>query len=98
MGEKFEDFSSEIQGFSYETKESAKSFFESMIIKQSEIKEFLEDDKDEIEKIEKIEKIKSCLWFRADWNNDTTINSVLEVLNELGKKLRKTRQKITIKN
>ena len=96
MGDRFADFISKINDFSYETKDSSKKFFETILKKAEDIRKILKKTR-EISTIKKnkknnknseseegiIEKIKYNLWFQVDWNNDVTINSVLSVLERL---------------
>ncbi|MBO1871467.1 DUF262 domain-containing protein [Lachnoanaerobaculum sp. Marseille-Q4761] len=88
MGEKIEDFNSNIKSFSYETKDTSKRFFEVILNKAKDISEILNSGKDVVR------EMKSCLWFQVDWNNDVTINSVLSILKKLNDKIKKEEVKV----
>lgn len=88
MGEKIEDFNSNIKSFSYETKDTSKSFFEMILKKAEDISEILNSNKDVIG------EMKSRLWFQVDWNNDMTINSALSILKKLNDKIKKEEAKV----
>lgn len=88
MGENIEDFNSNIKSFSYETKDTSKSFFEMILKKAEDISEILNSDKDVIG------EMKSRLWFQVGWNNDMTIKSVLSILKKLNDKIKKEEVKV----
>ena len=88
MGEKIEDFNSNIKSFSYETKDTSKRFFEVILNKAKDISEILNSGKDVVR------EMKSRLWFQVDWNNDMTINSALSILKKLNAKIKKEEAKV----